>query len=256
MKHQQPSRKDQEVLARELIRMKQDQHTEYEQSQYDMDGDDLEENADYPVDNEEVVVIVDPELEDSDPRTGIPLPPDDPAPNTKPDRAVPSKAPELKTANKASKVSSGIGKSSGRVEKRTAAPRKAAAPRKTAVPDENIQGHTNLFQEFYKGVPTPYILPVDNTPTNFRIMKLPIRLKPQPESAPLPQPRQPAAVDNETRRVVPRMSRPKPSIFMIPRQVRRALDRAKNPKKEDVEGAKMPKKEDVEDEEDEDLFVK
>ena len=253
MRHQPLSKKEKEVLAKESFRMGQEQQTQHEQSQYVMDGDDLEENFDYPEDNEEYDVIFDPELEESDPRLGIPLPPDDPAPTTKPNRAVPSKAPERKTAAKGSKVLSGPGKSSSRVQKKTAAPRKGdaphetTAPRKTTAPRVNARDNRDIFQDFHKGQPRPFILPIDDTPTNLPI-QLPIRPKPQPKTESLPQPHQPTTVGNETRRVTLRMSRPKSSPLVTPPKFARAMTRKDNESKK--------RHEEDEEDEDEGLFVK
>ena len=210
-----PSRDAREFMNQELARLDAQQRIEAERNQYDMEDDELKENVDYPEDNDDTVAMVDPDVELSDPRTGIPLPPDDVVPDVVPTSTPKTSAANRPTRRNAPRTSQGSSSRApeghNRVQKRTPAANKA----KESIAKK--ARHTNIFEDFFKNNPKPFILPIHPAPSNRpeqrpipanfpleRPARQPMRRCFGPETGALTQIPQTQAIGNETAKKLPR----------------------------------------------------
>ncbi|RYP79296.1 hypothetical protein DL769_003045 [Monosporascus sp. CRB-8-3] len=259
-----PTREEQALFAREAANQDQRRQIEELQNECNYDDDELEENTDYPDPDKEDndhVTMVDPDvgLVFYDPRTGLPASPK-PANKARSGRNV-----NGMDISKRSKSTGTTAKTGARVKKARKKASKKPAP-----------GEKNIFQDFWKGVPKPVILPIEPSPstrpppprftglvaaagierTRQGIKEMVIGMKPHPESETICKGLDTITVNKDTKKKLPpKIPQPKTKdstrgVFLPPMRVKQVLHpHLKN------EDKKERMAEEKEDDEEDGLFV-
>ncbi|RYP30208.1 hypothetical protein DL767_006355 [Monosporascus sp. MG133] len=256
-----PTREEQALFAREAASQEQQRQIEALRNECNYDEDDLEENTDYPDPDKEDndhVTMVDPDagLVFYDPRTGLPA---DPKPV---DKARSGRNVNGMDVSKRQKSTGAAAKTGDRVKK---------ASKKPAPKEKNI------FQDFWKGVPKPVILPIEPSrstrppPPRFTglvaaagiekarqgIKEMVIGMKPHPESEAICKGLDTIAVNKDTKKKLPpRIPQPKTKdstrgVFLPPMRVKQVL----HPHLEGEDKKKEKVAKEKEDDEEDGLFV-
>ncbi|RYP56996.1 hypothetical protein DL770_010788 [Monosporascus sp. CRB-9-2] len=228
-----PTREERALFAREAANQEQQRQVEALQNECNYDEEDLGENTDYPDSDREdndYVTIVDPDVDlvFYDPRTGLPASP-------KPvDKARSGRNVNGMDVSKRQKSTGTAAKTSHRVKK---------ASKKPAPKEKNI------FQDFWKGLPKPVILPIEPSrstrpqPPRFTglvaaagiertrqgIKEMVIGMKPHPESDAICKGLDTITVNKDTKKKLPpNMPQPKTKdstrgVFLPPMRVKQVL---------------------------------